>query len=351
MKKIQIIIAVTFLMAIQITSVSARRRSAPVKLEKKVHNQYTVQANDQLAIDNCYGHVHINTWDKNQMTIDIVVTIEAGSTAEAQDMLDNITFNTESNENGRHRVYCKTVLTKPSHNKHTQMTIDYTINTPRINPMDISNKYGDVYLADFSGMLEMNVQYGSLSTQVLSGTGKHITVAYGNATINTLETGICDISYSNLSIDQGDNLVVNNKYGQTNIEHVNNLKIEQRYGNMHIGSVKNITGDADYANVDIGTLDKSADMFLKYCGRANFSSVSKYVDLLKLDVAYTALDLKINENANFTMDIKSSYGSVNHNNQACKVQLDAQDSHCTGKMGNGTANMTINSRYSNINLN
>src|SRR5581483_7968577 len=116
---------------------------------------------DKLVIDNIYGHVHINTWDKNEITIDISVTAKARTEDEAQEVLDRISFVMSSSDEGGHKVFCKTVLGPQRHNiSESSMEINYTINTPKRNPIDITNKYGDVYLGDFMGKMRMNVSYG-----------------------------------------------------------------------------------------------------------------------------------------------------------------------------------------------
>ncbi len=151
----------------QMVAVSAEERDMVTK-EKKTHNEYKVQDMDRLMIENMYGKVHINTWDKNEITIDISVTVKARTEADAQTVLDRISFVMSSNEEGGHKVFCKTVLEPMRHNiQNSEMTIDYTINAPKKNAIDITNKYGDVYLGDFSGKMRMNVSYGGLDMQAI----------------------------------------------------------------------------------------------------------------------------------------------------------------------------------------
>ena len=45
------------------------------KVEKEYHKEYSVTANSQLYLQNKYGDIDVRNWDKNQVTIDVVITI------------------------------------------------------------------------------------------------------------------------------------------------------------------------------------------------------------------------------------------------------------------------------------
>ena len=154
--------------------------------EKKTHSQYSVHDGDRLEISNTYGKVHINTWDKNEITIDIVVTAKARKESDAQEILDRISFVMSDPGGSGHTVSCKTVLASQKHNvQESSMQIDYTINAPKRNAIDITNKYGDVFLADFSGKMRMNVSYGGLNMQAITGGDKRVKVAFGSASVSS----------------------------------------------------------------------------------------------------------------------------------------------------------------------
>ena len=327
-----------------------------VSKEKKVHSQYTVQSGDKLVIDNTFGRVHVNTWDKNEITIDITVTAKAKTESAAQEILDRISF-VMPDESGGRQIFCKTVLAPAKHNNESSsMTIDYTINAPKKNALDITNKYGDVYLGDFSGKMRMNVSYGGLDMQAISGDDKRIKVAFGNAIVSSIESGTFDISYSNLTIDQAKDIDVTNKFGKSDITSVDNLKIDQKYGNIEIGTVNQVTGTIDYTNAGIGKIQKSADLTVKYCGKADFRSIGANVDVIRLDAYYSNLSCHFAEGANLSADVTSVYSSMKKSPSFGTIELTDLNPNSTGtqhykvKVGMGEGSMTINAHYSSINF-
>ena len=324
--------------------------------EKKEHKQYTVHDGEKLFIDNMYGKVHINTWDKNEVTIDITVTAKARTDGDAQEILNRISFSASGDEGGR-AVFCKTVLAPQKHNiEESSMQIDYVVNMPKKNELEVTNKYGDVFLADFAGKLKMYVSYGGLDMQTITGSDKRIKVAFGSASVSSIESGIFDIAYSSLTINDAGDIDVTNKYGNSEITEVQNLKIDQKYGNIEMGTVGRVDGNADYTNVEIGNLQKSANLVMKYCGKANIKSVGPGIEQLDLDVHYSNLFCHFAEGASLSADITGSYGSVKKSSGAGSIELTDLNPNGTGslhykmKVGGGSGNMVINAHYSNVNF-
>jgi DUF4097 and DUF4098 domain-containing protein YvlB len=357
MKKLWVAIAPAILILIQFSPASAERWEQVAK-EKKVHHQYTVQDMDKLEIDNVHGSIHINTWDKNVITVDVTITAKARSESDAQEVLDRISIVNSSNESGGHRIFYRTVLEPTSHNvENSNMTIDYTINAPRRNAIDITNKFGDVYLGDFSGKMRMDVSYGALDLQTVSGNDNRIKVAFGSAMISSIEAGIFEISYSNLTIDKAGDIDVTNKFGKTDVASATTLKIDQHYGNVELGAVGAISGYINYADIAIDNLKKSFDLTLKYCGRADVKSVGPNVDLVKMEAQYSNMDFRFAEGANLSMDITTTYSTVKKGAFSKSLELtssgnkeDWKTEHYRGKIGSGAGNMTIEAHYSNINF-
>jgi len=187
MRTIQTLLATTIFLAIAVTPVFAKK-TFQTEIVKKVHIQYALQDSDQVVIDNCYGQVHVNTWDRDEVSIDIVVTAKAKNITNAQQILDNINFETQSDKNGNYKTRYKTIIERPARVKNGEMTVEYTINTPRNNCLDISTRYGNIYLTN----------------------------ATRNTSDKSLKTEPADISCSGTPINKSDSIMGADKYIGTN---------------------------------------------------------------------------------------------------------------------------------------
>jgi hypothetical protein len=173
--------------------------------------------------------------------------------------------------------------------------------------------------------------------------------------INSIDHGIFDISYSNLSIDKAGDIEVTNKFGKTDITSVKNLKLEQKYGNVELSTVGAIGGELNYANLDIEKLQKSCELTLKYCGKAEIHSVGPDVDLLTMEASYSNLSFHFSEGANLSVDATARYGNVKTSALSKTAELvregnkeDWNTNHYRGRVGKGAGRMSIEARYGNV---
>jgi len=333
-------------------TLSARWADQAAK-EKTINKHYSVSSFDKLYIDNTYGEVHVNTWDKNEITVDVHIKVKAKNEASTQGLLDDIDIEDSRSSN---KIMVTTSINKRHiTNENTDINIDYTINMPGKNGLDITNKFGAVYLDDFEGTLNLKLEYGKLKTKKLSGPEKDINVKFGGVDITSIEYGNLDISYSKLTIDKAQTIDVKNSFEKTIINSVKQLKIKQRYGDLNIGSVEEISGSVEFANMDIDKVTKSSEMNLEYSSKASFGSVGADVSLFKIDAGYSGVSCMFDNGANLAGDIDISFGHFkNHssnNSMSFEKEETSEYSHeerYTGKIGAGAGKMRIKAKYGDV---
>ena len=167
-----------------------------IERTKVITKSYNVDANDKLAINNQYGTVSINTWDKNEIKVDVEIKAYERSQNAAQDLLDNvsitdskqpnlITFKTEIKRESQNWV----MRSKDGKDERHGVQINYVVYMPSKNPLDITNRYGGTTVPNFDGVLNINSSYGSFSGKELRNASSRIKVSYGSANILNLKGG------------------------------------------------------------------------------------------------------------------------------------------------------------------
>lgn len=350
MKKANLVLVIMMLL---IGYKSLAEEGQPYAKEKKISNRFTVKQSDQLVIENSYGLVHVNTWDKNEITVDIVITTHASTELKAESMLDKIKIN-QVEVGGKGRICYKTEVKNIKSDNNEGFSINYTINMPKKNPLDVTNKFGDVYLDDFDGKLTLDVGYGALNVSHITSTDPNIKVAFGSATVSSVETGTFKISYSKLSIDKAGDITIKNSFGKSDIGTVNHLIADQQYGDLDVESVNELEGSVRFADLTVNKLLKSTDLDLKYCGKADFKSVAAGCNLMKIDAHFSSVYLSLASGANFNIDLSTSFGDMK-NKQTGAIELTevqktehSNNHHYKGKCGKGEGNMNIATQYGNI---
>src|ERR1700733_3546477 len=95
MKGLSIVITLIAVFLIQCIKSSAQEEKLIIK-QKKISKHFNVKATDKLSIENRFGNVIINTWDKNEVTVDITENGKAKTDARARELLGNIDVKEES---------------------------------------------------------------------------------------------------------------------------------------------------------------------------------------------------------------------------------------------------------------
>jgi len=299
---------------------------------KNYSKTYPADANDILSIENKYGNVTVNTWNRNEVKVDVQIKVSAGSDDATQKLLDNV--NISDAKNGS-LISFRTIIGEVKSSWYSvfqggssrKMEINYTVYMPAKNELVIDNRYGGVYLPELDGKVTINSSYGSLKARSLS-------------------------NESTLRV----------KYGNANIDNLNNCTIQLSYGDLTVGSVNALTADVSYSPVKIGKLHTSATINLRYGGGLQIGDLDRTVKSLDISSSYSNIDIGLSGDENADFAIVTRYGDFNYGEHAFTVTAKTPDDgekgfHSTksykGYIGRANSGKTIaiNSSYGNVKFN
>jgi hypothetical protein len=131
-------------------------QSGEVKEKSKTYTKsYPADGNDKLQIDNRYGKVTVNTWNKNEFKVDVQIKSYANNDDDAQKLLDQASI-TDNKDNDL--VNFTTVIntgtgnnfwgTMTTNGKTTvrKTVVTYTVYMPIKSAVSITNRYGSIEL-------------------------------------------------------------------------------------------------------------------------------------------------------------------------------------------------------------
>ncbi len=157
--------------------------------KRTISKTYTVGPDDRLSIENSFGNVSVETWDKNTIQVDVEIGVRASTEEKAQQMLDQITVT--DHQNGQD-IEFKTDIGrmggKGNNNRsedNRRFYIDYKISMPARNPLHIENSFGKTFIPDFTGQASLTSKFGELTTGKITN-AKLIHVEFGKANIGWL---------------------------------------------------------------------------------------------------------------------------------------------------------------------
>jgi hypothetical protein len=321
-----------------------------ISKEKRLSGRFPANRG-KLVIDNRFGKLDINTWDRPEVTVDITIVAKARTAQDAQDLLEKVSITEPGSTSG---IYYKTVINRNNYiTVDAGFTIDYVIHMPRGHNAQFINRHGDVDIEDVDGKLEIDLSYGALKTGAIRGSDKQISVGYGSARIASIETGTIKASYSKLSIDKAGSIKVSNQYQKTIIGTVRDLDIDQKYGDLDIGSVHQLKCNIQFAGLYIDKLLKSADVGLRYGTGARFDYVGPDVNRINVRASYSNVSFHLDNSANLAGELQVAYGNVRSSASAVALTKSGSGSSMHGstyqmKMGSGRGDIAVDANYGNI---
>ncbi len=219
---------ITFLALTMITLFITSNLVTAQEKTKEFHEKWPVSEIKSLNISNKFGEVKVVNEGGSDITIDVVVTVDAATENAADKMLDLI--DVEFNKSGS-TLNAETTIDN-DFKSQKKFSIDYKINVPPDKNLTISNKYGNTIVNKLNANGNFNIDYGNFSANNLqtpeNGSMK-LDLAYGNASIDDATDLEVEVSYSPISIDNVKTLNVNSKYSQLRVDVAGTVVAESKY--------------------------------------------------------------------------------------------------------------------------
>lgn len=288
-----------------------------VEKRKTIDKTFKVSRADMLNIENKFGKVHINTWDKNEMHVKVDIIARASTDNRAQEILDNIKV-MESREGSTISFRTNIEPMRISGYNNKGFEVNYTISMPMENPLTVKNSFGDVYLAALKGKADINVKYGTFKSDRLGNPGNNVKIAYGSGSCGYINGGSMDIAYADV-----------------NVEGANNLH-----------------GTSKYSDFKVGSLGEVMEMDVKY-GSFKVDNISRNIRKITLDSGFTPISLNFDANTAFNFDVSVQFADFNYDKSSVNISsLEKGHTSAAYKGAYGGASpkglVSINSRYGEV---
>jgi hypothetical protein len=333
---------------------------------KTIKKEYDIIADGTVNLSNKYGKVEVKTWDKNRVKIEVTILVNANSESQAQEVFDRISINFS---NSTALVKAETVIEPAKRSwwnwgsSSSDYKINYLVFMPPTNNLELSNRYGDAYIAELKSRADITVKYGNFKSD---GIGDRATVdlAYGNGTITKTgnlqgqvsygnltctEVKDADITskYSKIAFERGDVVRTSSKYDEYRLGRVQEFRNTGGYDNFEIRSAENVFISTKYSNVSIGRLNNTLDLSMSY-GSGVITKVAKDFAGITLNGKYTDFKINLEAGADARFEAAGSYGGINYpTGMAVSYEKEqGQSREVKGHIGSGSGKALIKAQIS-----
>jgi hypothetical protein len=297
---------------------------------KTIKKEFSISSSGTVNLINKYGKIEVKTWDKSRAKIDVTIVVKASSESDAQRVFDRIQIDFSNDDNF---VKAETIIESAKSSwwswgsNNSEFQINYEVFMPQSGSLDLSNKYGDSFVAPIGGKANVEVKYGNFRLEGVGG-DLNVSLGYGSGTVVKAKNINADISYSKASfndvgntslttsyskitMDNGADLKVDSRYDQFNLTKVNRFDVQSRYGNFDIGSAEGIAAVSRYTDYKVGRLTDKGDFDLQY-GGLRIDRLAKGFSNINLLGKYSDFKIGVEEGASYVLDAASNYAGISY---------------------------------------
>ncbi|MFC2113222.1 hypothetical protein ACFLTA_08145 [Bacteroidota bacterium] len=289
---------------------------------QKIVRTFSAGSETRLELSNKYGTVHIIPWKKDSVHIEIDLFIKSSSTSKLEKLKKNVNF--EFNDT-KYYITANTIFGSKGGNffsdlkdlgstiipSKNEVTIDYTVHVPSSININITNKYGDIYIDDMKGSVSVNLSNGDIKANALTGES-NISINFGNGLINELNNSRLNIAYADIEIQKAGQLNIESKSSTIRIREVDILKTYSNRDKYSVGRINNLFGESWFSNIWLSKINEEINYNPKY-GALKVDSIPDDFSFININTEFTDLNLVFNKTASYQLEI------LKHNNAILRM--------------------------------
>ncbi len=242
-------------------------------LTKTIEEIYEMTNTGELHIDNKYGNVTINGWEENDISIKIDIKVTNKKKENAKNLLNRIVANiktvddfvsitseiSEKNTSLFSKYFNKV---NPFEFDKSNVEINCTIYLPTNAEIDITNKFGDVIIDNWTGRLKANIEHGDLWINEDISNAR-IAMKFGKLRSKSIAYGTVSLKNGDLDIQSSNKLLLKTSGTKIEIGHAKDLEIISSKDEIIIQKVDKIQGELNFSNTEIENVEEKINLSMK----------------------------------------------------------------------------------------
>ena len=329
---------------------------------REIKKDFAVNQNTKLEISNKYGNVDIVNRTDQALSIQVQIKVNVKDKQKADDIFNMIEIKidqvgdvvraiTEIEEDFG-RVF------RGFNMDNGGLEINYTVSMPKTLPLNLLNKYGNVFIDEIVSTSIIDIKYGKLTAnKILHESNEPLTkiyLSYSNGTIQETKWIELDIKYSKININESKALAIISKYSKIGVNQGSSIVSESKYDTYELGKLNNFVTTAAYGHFSIRELSGKLQVDSKYTD-VMVDRINESFENIKITNSYGTYKLGIDAGASYRLNAYAKYCNISYPENNARVNRfnENNEMKVNGTIGttdNPKAEISVTSHYGNIRL-
>lgn len=336
---------------------------------KDIHKEFRIPADGRLLVDNRYGDVDVAIGPAGKLSIQVKITSEASSESKARENLERVSIDFTE---GINRVEARTTLASGSGwgswwgNNNAKIRIDYKVLVPADVFLELSNKYGSIFVETTQRAARIAIGYGEVRCGDINA-DLELEMSYSKGNLSRIQDGKLKLSYSELDMEDVANLDLDMKYtdvtmgsgervrwtsayGDLKAQTITDLQYTGKYDDLSLDKAGSLRVETGYAGITIGALEREGIFDMKY-GDIRIDRIHRGFSDIRLNTSYTGVKLGFESGASFSLDVDNHYCDVDQANLQVNERIQKSGSLVLkGARGSGGGRVIARMSYGELEI-
>ena len=293
---------------------------------QKVKKSSSISANGLVNLSNTRGMIEVKTWNKSEVSVDVLITVNARNQSDANDVFERIRIlfdNYGNNFTARTEIR---EMPKYSWNYvRSEYTVDYVVYMPKTCSLNLYNKFGDALISELEGTATLSVEHGNIRLTTVENQ-LNLNLEYGNCTVAQAANSVIKMKHGNIRLKKANDINFITSYSKINVDEAGYIKSKSindtyklgivkefrnqgKYDNIEITKVDNIIVISRYSDFKIKAIQKSADLDMVH-GSVEVEKVAQGFSEILMVGERTDFRLKIEKGTEYQMDATARNASL-----------------------------------------
>lgn len=272
---------------------------AQVRQERDYEKLYAVPENAKVEIVSKYGEVIVQTWDLDSVKFEVLVKAEGRNSSVVRKSMDRVDIRfrkvgsiisavTEvSSGSGLFGNLMSEMEGVVGGNNKLQ--VDYQVWIPEDVDLSVENKFGDVYLADLYGKVDLNVSHGDIKANVVDNS-MNLKHSFGKASFGKVGDASLTLRGIELEVEEAVSLNFESGSSEIAIDKANKIQFNSRNDKIRLTEVEEITCEGSFTNLRADYIGGSARLDFSY-GDIYLQRINR--DFNSIDITGKSTDINL----------------------------------------------------------
>lgn len=317
LNRLRLLLTVSFILVLLSSGASVDKFTRTVKKE------YPIDKDAHLSVYNKYGKIHCANWNRDVISFEVTITVDAYNEQKAARIFDMIRVDIQGSES---EVDAETDISDAfkGNNDNTSIKIDYMVYMPETVSISLENQFGDIYIENVIGPANIDLSYGNLEAISLSNQDNELDIKFSKASIELITGFNAELKYSELIVYESKMMNAESKFSTVRIEKVTTADIDSQYDTYNIGDMQSAEIHSEFSTIKITKLLRHINIHSKY-GSIQVKYIAPGFAEAEIYNEFGSLELGLDEEASYQLDATIRLGSLSYPKEKASLIKESED--------------------------